>query len=398
MRMAWMQIINIWPTAADLQIVDLQSPFMLGNYMEAGASTGNVAWGQSERPSGVVGQVYPLSSTTHYYTPVFQATNLVPNSPYVLYGWARATNGLYYPAGAVSFSTPEDITILVPTNGYGVTTTTTIDFYWTNPETYDSMYYSFWKGSTLVDSGYIATSTHKGFGALSPGTEYTFKIGGIKSSILGNPLSIVETTDYALGVNPPSDGYGDVGATSITFHWTNNSAYTNMYYLFIAYDPVEFIEGVFTGSAITQKEFTGLDTNRLYEFRLAGLVGSTFSAWHSIWAATVQTRPALWTAFSDLYSGQPMATRNNVPAPVTATLWNQFTAHINVVRVYKGLSSYTFSSVSQDDDIDASIISEAIDAIDLMNPPTSTPSDPVQDVTPVQDHFFDLQSSVNSVT
>lgn len=79
---------------------------------------------------------------------------------------------------------------------------------------------------------------------------------------------------------------------------------------------------------------------------------------------------------------------------VTAAEWGSFQTRINEFRSYKGLASYSFTTVTAGNDMLGSEFDEGITAIDAMSPPTSTPSRGTA-VTAAQ--FNDIRDSLNSI-
>ena len=100
-------------------------------------------------------------------------------------------------------------------------------------------------------------------------------------------------------------------------------------------------------------------------------------------------RPNNWVWVSNVSSG---ATIN-----ITANSWNSFTARINEFRAYKGMSNYSFTTISSGWLIYAYIVNQAVFAITQMSPPLSAPSS-VNSGSSITAYFFNrLKDSLNSI-
>lgn len=74
-------------------------------------------------------------------------------------------------------------------------------------------------------------------------------------------------------------------------------------------------------------------------------------------------RPADWEWQSNIAVGAVVPFSNNAFRPLTATEWNAFTKRINEFREYRGVSSYSFTTVNSNTNFTASIYNEAVAAI-----------------------------------
>ena len=83
-------------------------------------------------------------------------------------------------------------------------------------------------------------------------------------------------------------------------------------------------------------------------------------------------RPDSWSWTSTVSKGSKAS--NGTVAYLTAKEWNDFTARINEFRAYKGLSTYSFTTVKQGGNMMASQVNQAVTAISAMSPPTATPA------------------------
>lgn len=107
-------------------------------------------------------------------------------------------------------------------------------------------------------------------------------------------------------------------------------------------------------------------------------------------------RPSNWTGFNSCRTGNAYGFYLGYPAPVTASSWNNFTSRINDFRDYKGLSDYNFTTVSSGYTVTDQLLGQAVTAINAMSPPTSPPSGIVSG-NEIQEQFYELQQSLNSI-
>jgi len=114
-------------------------------------------------------------------------------------------------------------------------------------------------------------------------------------------------------------------------------------------------------------------------------------------------RPSDWAWTTTIASGQPCYSTYNSGgkayiAVITAVEWNDFTTRINDFRVYKELSTYSFTTASSGGAFYASIINEARTAINDMSPPTSVPG-PASSGGIVTAYILNrLKDALNSIT
>lgn len=136
---------------------------------------------------------------------------------------------------------------------------------------------------------------------------------------------------------------------------------------------------------------TGLDPDTTYVFNYRGVnddgVGPFMATGKTV--TTLPDRPWDWEWWSSIVSGGEVG--------LSAIEWNTFCERINEFREYKGLSWYSFTEVSRGDFISASIVNQAVRAIQSMNPPISVPNS-VRSGSPLAASFFiGLKNSLNSI-
>lgn len=109
--------------------------------------------------------------------------------------------------------------------------------------------------------------------------------------------------------------------------------------------------------------------------------------------AAAPVRPDDWS-WANIATGASVPTYNNKLAPVSASEWNGFFARINAFREYKGLSSYSFTTVPAGTSFSAAIAREAIAAIDAIPGAGTTPAQ----IRPLQAAFWlDLAAALNAI-
>ena len=93
------------------------------NYQEAVICTDpNHPAGSSLEPSGILDRQWPPTNGSVYNTPSQDfATGLNANTTYTLYGYAKASNGLWYPAGSASITTAKEQLATPYLDAYGST-------------------------------------------------------------------------------------------------------------------------------------------------------------------------------------------------------------------------------------------------------------------------------------
>jgi hypothetical protein len=112
------------------------------------------------------------------------------------------------------------------------------------------------------------------------------------------------------------------------------------------------------------------------------------------------SRPTNWAWTTSFVSGGSMTYYSAKKYTVLpASEWNNFTTRINDFRSYKGLSNYSFTTVSAGTTFTATIYNQARNAINDMSPSTTVPSAVTSQVTKVTAyHFTRLRDALNSIT
>lgn len=193
-------------------------------------------------------------------------------------------------------------------------------------------------------------------------------------------------------------------ATSVTFKLTGTTA-GETYRLFVRYaaDTSSSVINDFqtaSGTSLT-RTYGGLSPSTNYKANAGLLVsgdpalGTDKTSWFGGENFTTPAlRPSNWEWESTIAAGEPIR--------LTAGEWNGFCKRINEFRKYKGLSAYSFTTVSKGDLIRAATVNEARSAISAMYPSaqqgtvlaelTAAPGDTV-----TAEYFHKLRARLNAI-
>lgn len=120
------------------------------------------------------------------------------------------------------------------------------------------------------------------------------------------------------------------------------------------------------------------------------IVWSTYTQSGSLTTTAAATRPSNWAWTSTIASGESVK--------ISATEWNNFCTRINAFRTYKGLSRYSFTSVSKGTKISATIANQARTAIDAISGHGTLPSAAVSGGKMYASFFTKLASALNAIS
>jgi len=149
--------------------------------------------------------------------------------------------------------------------------------------------------------------------------------------------------------------------------------------------------------------WTGLDPDHYYAVHTAVQTSdTTWWALNDIWdwtdPAPPDPRPSNWSWTTSIYAGAPMTVTTDRKIQVMpASEWNAFTSRINEFRNYKGLSNYSFTTVSSGGTFWYWIFNQARTAINDMSPPTSVPPTESSGSDVDAYGFNRLKDSLNSI-
>lgn len=146
--------------------------------------------------------------------------------------------------------------------------------------------------------------------------------------------------------------------------------------------------GVAAGGAFS---FTGLTLGTSYAIR-ADIYYTGGSVTLNETAATDQAapvRPGNWSWSSTIARDSPVR--------LTAGEWNSFCGKINEFREYRGMSRYSFTSVSRGTNISAAIVNQAHSAIDAISGRGGMPAQAARGGVITAEFFNGLRSALNAI-
>lgn len=412
------------------QITDLAYPFNSKYYICAGVTPYEVPYGVAELPEEgfYYDQVDAPESRTLKSTPI--RTPAASPGTYTLYGYAQdASNGLYYPAGVVEdikvvASNPDPIEATFTCTAAGTRGVTfTISNLYAGQYGYccvwDSDYNTVWgeddeEAYFGAEGGFDGQTKTVTLSSLLPGRRY--RVNVIVYS--GGESRFLSDDDGRAGpdnIRPIFNAYlpdGEPGKTSVTVDGSGMISGGQAMVYIVDDETNEEVWGAYvTGSAISligssfSENFDNLSPGRLYrvgvEFSLTDRIGNQ-KKWRAMAEAEgsevdvlyIRTRSNQlepWEWWTTIADGEKVKLR--------APEWNAFTAHINVVRVYKGLPEITAftTAVGGQTRIGATICNQARAAIDDIDGHGELPDEAVMD-KPLSAGFFNkLRDALNAV-
>ena len=159
------------------------------------------------------------------------------------------------------------------------------------------------------------------------------------------------------GLEYPANQYGEFGAGA----YANGSKVKDKYWLSAS------------TSTSTTAVISGLETGTTYNIRGTAKWNGTWyeAGWANGITTDEKTCPDNWEWSYFIYPDMPVYDTISFGSLIIAYImpyyeWNAFTQRINDFREYKGLSKYSFTTVSSDSDCTPDIINQAVDAINDM--------------------------------
>lgn len=234
---------------------------------------------------------------------------------------------------------------------------TTSDFTCTGlqPNTTYQFYVNFlgFSGNKLADTGIVSYTTDSGGGGDPdpPGdtTDPIINITNIYASKVGTEIRIYvdwtssDNVDLLMHRGEITNSYGE-----LTWDGYDMSKYQKSHYF-----NKDGSNNVLVNGKSYTVAITAYDTS-----------GNLKTATRSI-TISVSVKPGPWTGFTSITSGGSYASSDGLyQYPIHAVEWNNFTAHINLFRDYKGLPLTTFTSaISKNTNFTAAIINQGVNAI-----------------------------------
>lgn len=230
---------------------------------------------------------------------------------------------------------------------------------------------------------------------LSPGTSYTVNVGSFVSDPTTESIVMMGSQSITTQTYPSYSLYAT--SDTVTFVVTPGYGYT-YYRLFLVDESTETV--VLSGYAYYNMTSTfvhvveGLNPSTTYRANILYSTSTTVIENYSLGIQRITTeaseRPDNWAWISTIASGRAVS--------ITAAEWNAFCVRINEFREYKGLSAYSFTTVSKGTKISATICNQAWSAIYAISGHGTMPSAAVADGPLYASFFTLLASALNSIT
>lgn len=227
-----------------------------------------------------------------------------------------------------------------------------------------------WRSPNIVISG------------LSCGTDYTLQGEAYTNAWYG--VSSTTGSTSACPVPSPSVwglSSSSVTSTSISISWSASNTSSFRAYIGSAYNTI-------SSGSTRSHTFSNLTPNTTYNIYVVAYNSTGDSDTSStISVTTLTNRPTNWSWSTSKTSGGNFN--------LTATEWNSFTTRINEFRVYKGLSTASFTTAFSGNNFTATMFNQAKNAIGGMNATGITDRSAGQDV--LASHLNTLRDKLNEL-
>jgi hypothetical protein len=375
-------VTSIGNTGVQWYITDLSSLWDSNSYQYAYITIN----GSSSSP------VYSPSPTgTGYTTGTGSFSGLTQNTTYTANGFVVAANGVAYSTGSTTFTT-QGVPIGTPSVSASALTGKQLSISWSSVSgatNYNIFVDNFYKASTAgtsvtvsIDKEYylypIAVTPTNGYGTGSSGTTTVRSLDEIAPSVYPPTTGTVTSTSIVLNVSgyDTTPSQGNASGLSGFYLYRNGSFFTTVY----------------QSGGNASYTFTGLTASTTYTlgaqaFDVQGNGSDIKSI--SVTTPAAVTRPSNFTWSSAKTQGQNFN--------LTASEWTSLCSKINEFRTYKGLATYSFTSVASGDTFFFWIFNQAVTAISAMSPPTSAPSSVSSGDTVTASAINRLRDSLNSI-
>lgn len=395
--MATIAVVSVGQTSASVRISNLENNFNTLKYMEAGATISAFTDGQSTEPSNTKGTLDATASWESDYTPTFTISGLTAGTTYTLYGWARANNTLYYQAGNTSFTTSSAPVAPIPPNITGSSSTTSsITFYWNNPETYTytGIIVRNLDGDEEVAWDFYSTT-------VTSFTASNLSSCGSYSIVLevGNSAGLTAQSSYTAFTlcNPTISNLRDTWRTSyaIKWEWTNNDSYTDIGYDLLRVEDNATVRSGHLSGTDTSITIAGLSP--LTEYRL-GI--EPYKAGYLVWVTDYATTSlGKYEGFSSKITGAQMeeSTVEHLFFPVRASEWNDFQSFVNKVATYVGATQHSLPDVAKWNSIVGPFNNLRAYIIGTLGVSASSMPEAIAVGDTVREHFKEIQDGINTL-
>lgn len=340
--------------------------------------------------AGALASATPDSSDTNTYTPTRTlSSGLTGGNTYTLYGWVM-NGGTWYSTGSATITMPLPTAPSVYVSnridgGFVLSWDTTA---LSNATSYHPEYSL--SGSSSWNSLGSFTSSSTVFTPNSYGAVYQFRNRAYLST--GSYSNYSGTTSAT--VNPSNPHISGVVTNGVTFTVYASGMTGN-------WSSIEVERLTASGSLVDTKtitvnggyaQWTNVPSGSTYKFRARGYLSSAnlYSVNYSNMITLENLRPDEFSWTNGKVQG------NNFS--ILATEWNRLCSVTNEFRIYKGLSTSSFSTAYKDNPVLASMFNQVRNSISGMSPTLSPPSvKSINDDIKASDLNL-LRNSLNSIT
>ena len=369
----------------------------------------DVSWSYANNASSYAVEVWDSSGTQwlgYRYTTTnrtYKITGLSENTSYQIkvYATNGSENGTpSYGSGRTSSYPPSSITGL---SAWAGTASGGIHASWNTATNVTNYRWEIYRGTSATSAYYVTggytTSTSIAYTGLAEYTTYTVKVYGTRSGYenggfqtaqvltkdLTSPTVSITTSDgkgrmyIAYSASDSHSGLRSIDTFYTQISNANGTSYSRGSYTTNKYK-------TFTEDAYGNE----LQHDAQYYMKVVAYDTEGNSSSANVRVQFKLARPTNWAWHTVKVAGQAVA--------LTASEWNSLCTKINQFRQYKGLSNYTFTTATKGNVITATIVNQAITAINAMNPPSKPPNSAVAKQTTISASFLNtLSASLNSI-
>lgn len=344
-------------------IHDLSGLWDDNNYLQACISTyANHPPNSTTEPSGILDRQYPPTNGSNNYTPSQDfSSGLSAATLHTLYGYVKALNGRWYPAGNAQIKTalslPRSFTIVATTpTSITVRPSAVAQGYYYKVKIYDSSH-TYIGDREVIGGGNDIVFDHDTFGLIVPNSLYYFTVS-VRSNNDEYPASPESGYYYAYTANPtpgiPTVNSHIIGNGQISVIWdrpascTYLTGYTFYHKLSSSNTWIEDSTVMNSDPTVTAV-YGGLTNGLSYDFACKAYAYQLNTYYRSDYSQTLTLTPSLKPSFDWTYAGcQPDGTlvvgtlkSSSYRLYVSATEWNTLISKVEQMYTYKGYQSYT---------------------------------------------------------
>lgn len=253
----------------------------------------------------------------------------------------------------------------------------------------DTSYVIGWSGESGTGQSYAevsTTGTSYTFSNLTYGHAYYFQVKGRNSvgdSSWSNTITIFSAP------KTPTISNTAVTYSSVTIQGNLSSGSYSYIRVYKNGSSTDYMDITTNGGSVT---FTGLSSNTSYTFN-----AKTYDSYSSLWSVNYSNSLTITTSARPPSFSWDTSKTSGSTFNVTASEWTRLQNSINQFRSYKGLGSYSFTSVSSGQLFEAYLYRQCVTAISDMSPPTSAPPQRYTGDTIYASEIDGLRISLNSI-